>query len=62
MAYGGAFGACGGTARVVAEGTGARFTTWPDPVGILPERVREHPELAGGDATEYGALHVFHRP
>ncbi|MEU1535485.1 hypothetical protein [Streptomyces fagopyri] len=46
----------------ILTGTGARFTTGPDTVGILRERVPEHPELAGSDATEYGALHVFHRP
>ncbi|MFG2476523.1 hypothetical protein [Streptomyces fagopyri] len=42
----------------ILTGTGARFTTWPDTVGILRERVPEHPELTGGKATARGPLHV----
>ncbi|MCH0561415.1 hypothetical protein [Streptomyces sp. MUM 16J] len=46
----------------IVTGVGARFTTWPDTIGILRERVSRHPELAHSKPTAYGPLDVFHRP
>ncbi|KIE23733.1 mucin [Streptomyces sp. MUSC 125] len=46
----------------ILTGTGAQITTWPDTIGILRERVPEHPELTSSKPTEYGPLDVFHRP
>ncbi|XUL89049.1 hypothetical protein ACQ86D_22430 [Streptomyces galilaeus] len=46
----------------ILTGTGTQITTWPDTVGILRERVPDHPELASNKPTVYGPLDVFHRP
>lgn len=45
----------------VLTGSGGRFTVWPDTVGILRDRVADHPELVGSEPTAYGPLDVFHR-
>ena len=45
----------------ILTGNGAHFTVWPDTVGILRDRVGNHPELAGSKPTAYGPLDVFHR-
>ncbi|WP_329411495.1 hypothetical protein OG802_17135 [Streptomyces sp. NBC_00704] len=45
----------------ILVGGGGRFTVWPDTVGILRDRVGDHPELADGNPTPYGPLDVFHR-
>ncbi|MFI1538439.1 hypothetical protein [Streptomyces anandii] len=42
-------------------GDGGRFTVWPDTIGILRDRVGNHPELADNEPTAYGTLDVFHR-
>ncbi|MGX9886640.1 hypothetical protein [Streptomyces sp. NPDC002276] len=42
-------------------GDGAHFTVWPDTIGILRNRVGNHPELANSKPTAYGPLDVFHR-
>ncbi|MFF9407583.1 hypothetical protein ACF1B0_18970 [Streptomyces anandii] len=46
--------------RILA-GDAGRFTVWPDTVGILRDRVGNHPELADSEPTAYGPLDVFHR-
>ncbi|WP_329177353.1 hypothetical protein [Streptomyces sp. NBC_01477] len=46
----------------VLIGTGGQITVWPDTIGILRERVPEHPELSGSRPTPHGPLDVFHRP
>ncbi|WP_333767528.1 hypothetical protein [Streptomyces sp. IBSBF 2435] len=46
----------------VLTGAGGPITVWPDTVGILRERVPEHPELSAGRRTQHGPLDVFHRP
>ncbi|UWE13341.1 hypothetical protein [Actinacidiphila bryophytorum] len=46
----------------VLTGAGGPITVWPDTVGILRERVPEHPELTAGRRTPHGPLDVFHRP
>ncbi|MGW2641549.1 hypothetical protein [Streptomyces sp. NPDC001348] len=45
----------------ILVGTGGHFTVWPDTVGILRDRVGNHPELADSKPTAYGPLDVFHR-
>ncbi|WP_019073322.1 hypothetical protein [Streptomyces hokutonensis] len=45
----------------ILTGTGGHFTVWPDTIGILRNRVGDHPELANGKPTAYGPLDVFHR-
>ncbi|MFF8593726.1 hypothetical protein ACF061_20215 [Streptomyces sp. NPDC015220] len=46
----------------ILVGDGGHFTVWPDTVGILRDRVGDHPELADSKPTAYGPLDVFHRP
>jgi hypothetical protein len=46
----------------VLTGAGGPITVWPDTVGILRERVPEHPELSAARRTPHGPLDVFHRP
>ncbi|KUN89642.1 hypothetical protein AQJ66_04185 [Streptomyces bungoensis] len=46
----------------ILVGDGGHFTAWPDTVGILRDRVGDHPELADSKPTAYGPLDVFHRP
>ena len=46
----------------VLTGAGGPITVLPDTVGILRERVPEHPELTAGRRTPHGPLDVFHRP
>ncbi|WP_043261548.1 hypothetical protein [Streptomyces sp. e14] len=45
----------------ILTGSGGHFTVWPDTVGILRDRVGDHPELADSRPTAYGPLEVFHR-
>ncbi|NED11579.1 hypothetical protein [Streptomyces sp. SID9124] len=45
----------------ILVGSGGHFTVWPDTVGILRDRVDNHPELADSKPTVYGPLAVFHR-
>ncbi|MBV2356448.1 hypothetical protein KUM39_19040 [Streptomyces sp. J2-1] len=45
----------------ILVGSGGHFTVWPDTVGILRDRVGNHPELADSRPTAYGPLDVFHR-
>ncbi|MET7679182.1 hypothetical protein [Streptomyces sp. NPDC005423] len=45
----------------ILTGYGAPFTVWPDTIGILRDRVGNHPELAHSKPTAYGPLDVFHR-
>ncbi|MFE9538515.1 hypothetical protein [Streptomyces sp. NPDC006691] len=45
----------------ILTGTGGQPTVWPDTVGILRNRVGNHPEPSGGKPTAHGPLDVFHR-
>ena len=45
----------------ILTGTGAHFTVWPDTIGLLRDRVGNHPELANSKPTACGPLDVFHR-
>ncbi|MGW0087223.1 hypothetical protein [Streptomyces sp. NPDC003393] len=45
----------------ILVGDGGRFTVWPDIVGILRDRVGDHPEPADSEPTACGPLDVFHR-
>ncbi|MFI6625844.1 hypothetical protein [Streptomyces sp. NPDC050528] len=46
----------------ILTGDGAHVTVWPDTIGILRDRVANHPELTDSKPTAYGPLDVFHRP
>ncbi|WP_333767504.1 hypothetical protein [Streptomyces sp. IBSBF 2435] len=46
----------------ILTGPGGPITVWPDTVGILRERVPEHPEPSAGRRTPHGPLDVFPRP
>ena len=43
----------------ILVGSGGHFTVWPDTVGILRDRVGNHPELANSKSTAYGPLDVY---
>jgi hypothetical protein len=45
----------------ILVGDGGRFTVWPDVIGILRDRVGDHPERADSEPTACGPLDVFHR-